>query len=207
MGQSVSAVMKAAMLQNEEAEKMANDALTALHDVAKLQNQLFRSQLANNDARKIPIKKTIFEDTIIRCSVDPDNRDEIAKEVKNMYSQFASEDAAEAIGSVLSINLKNMFANAAGNSNQYTNYFITMGSLPDELFRVDMMVYTYAFTSDALSRVTNNVVAITVVVSSVDKASLDKSAIGAAVQYCYGNAPEEVQKKIFDKLMAVRDSN
>ena len=46
MGQSVSAVMKAAMLQNEEAEKMANDALTALHDVAKLQNQLFRSQLA-----------------------------------------------------------------------------------------------------------------------------------------------------------------
>ena len=38
-----------------------------------------------------------------------------------MYSQFASEDAAEAIGSVLSINLKNMFANAAGNSNQYTN--------------------------------------------------------------------------------------
>ena len=82
-----------------------------------------------------------------------------------------------------------------------------MGSLPDELFRVDMMVYTYAFTSDALSRVTNNVVAITVVVSSVDMAALDKSAIGAAVQYCYGNAPEEVQKKIFDKLMAVRDSN
>lgn len=47
MGQSVSAIREEAKKQNEEAEKMANDSLTALQDIAKLQVQLFKAQVTS----------------------------------------------------------------------------------------------------------------------------------------------------------------
>lgn len=43
MGQAASAIKDAAVKQNQDAEKTANDSLTALQDIAKLQVQLFRS--------------------------------------------------------------------------------------------------------------------------------------------------------------------
>lgn len=50
MGQAVSAVKDAAVKQNQEAERTANDALTALQDLAKLQVQLFKSEVRSVSA-------------------------------------------------------------------------------------------------------------------------------------------------------------
>lgn len=66
-----------------------------------------------------------------------------------------------------------------------------------------MLLYTYSFTSDTLIKVTKNVVAIALVVSSVDMKALDEATIGATVQYAYGGATLEVQQKILDKLTAI----
>jgi hypothetical protein len=67
-----------------------------------------------------------------------------------------------------------------------------------------MLLYTYSFTSDTLIKVTKNVVATSLVVSSVDMKAMDPATIGATVQYCYGAAPLDVQQQILDKLNAVR---
>jgi hypothetical protein len=47
MGQSISAVREAAVQQNKELEKTANDSLTALQDLAKLQVELFKAQVTS----------------------------------------------------------------------------------------------------------------------------------------------------------------
>ena len=70
-----------------------------------------------------------------------------------------------------------------------------------------MLLYTYAFSSDTLVKVTKNVVAISLVVSSVDIKAMDDATIGATVEYCYGSATEEVQQRIVDKLIAIRDKS
>ena len=81
--------------------------------------------------------------------------------------------------------------------------FITVGKLGYPL-RIDMFLYTYNFTSDTLIKITKNVVATSVVVSSVDIAELDESTIGALVSYCYGDAEDSIQQGIIDMLNSIR---
>lgn len=54
-------------------------------------------------------------------------------------------------------------------------------------------------------KVTKDVLATSIVVSSVDIVSLDESTIGALVTYCYGDAEADIQQGILDKLVAVRE--
>lgn len=68
---------------------------------------------------KVPIAKMIVDDVIIQCSIEQDGA-KIAGEVKETYKQFASGETADGIGSVLSMGLKALFGNAAGNSNHTT---------------------------------------------------------------------------------------
>ena len=71
-------------------------------------------------------------------------------------------------------------------------------------YRVDMHLYTYQFTSETLTKVTKNVLAISIVISSVDIGGLDDSTIGAMVQLCYGDADASNQQAILDKLIAIK---
>lgn len=71
-------------------------------------------------------------------------------------------------------------------------------------YRVDMYLYTYQFTSETLIKVTKNVLAISIVISSVDIGGLDDGTIGAMVQLCYGDADESIQQAIIDRLIAIR---
>lgn len=81
--------------------------------------------------------------------------------------------------------------------------FITVGALGYPL-RVDMHLYTYAFKSTTLISVAKNVLAVAIVVSSVDLTTLDESSMGSIVQYCYGGVDEAKQQAILDKLLAVK---
>lgn len=69
-----------------------------------------------------------------------------------------------------------------------------------------MHLYTYSFTSDTLTKVTKNVLAISLMISSVDLVDLTESDLGTIVQICYEHSDEEIMKKILAKLKSVRDT-
>lgn len=205
MGQTASAVKEAAKQQSEEAEKTANDSLTALQDLAKTQVKLFRETVSDDkDPNKINIKKMLSDETMIRCGVKMEG-DKIAEEIETTYGRFASGDIAKGIGSILSTGLKALFGNASGNSNETSKYFITVGELGFPL-RIDILLYSYAFTSDTLIKITKDVVAVSITVSSVDIAGLDDEDLGAMVAFCYGDVDKKMQQSIYDKLVEVRES-
>lgn len=67
-----------------------------------------------------------------------------------------------------------------------------------------MHLYTYQFTSETLIKVTKNVLAVSIVISSVNISALDDSTIGAMVQLCYGAAEDAIQQNILDKLLTIK---
>ena len=71
-------------------------------------------------------------------------------------------------------------------------------------YRVDMHLYTYQFTSETLIRVTKNVLAVSIVISSVKISALDDNTIHVIVRQCYGEAEKAIQQKMFDKLLAIK---
>ncbi|KAI9734494.1 MAG: hypothetical protein M1834_002094 [Cirrosporium novae-zelandiae] len=206
MGQLVSAVRDQARKDNNETEKMANDALNSLMDLAKLQTQLFKTTVrSTGDNFKVNISKTLLEDTVIKCSVTTDAA-LIAEHVKKTYKAFADGDVANGLGTVLEVGLNVLFGSATTNSAEVTKYFITVGSLGYP-YRVDIHLYTYSFTSEALTKITKNVLAISIVVSSVDLTNMNEVDLGSLVQICYEEATEDIQHKILDKLLAIKEKN
>ncbi|KAK4192392.1 hypothetical protein QBC35DRAFT_483637 [Podospora australis] len=128
----------------------------------------------------------------------------MADEIKKSYKRFTNNDFADGSASVLSTSLAALFGNAMRKSNQTTVYFITVGEAGYPL-RVDVLLYSYSFTSDALLKIAKNVLIAATVFSQVDIRSLDDAALGAVVQMSYGGAPQDVQQRMLDRLLAVRD--
>ncbi|KAL4993125.1 hypothetical protein BDV10DRAFT_190264 [Aspergillus recurvatus] len=204
MGVVLSTVRAEARKQSEEVEKNTNDALNSLVDVAKLQTALFKAQVKDpTDTTRISVSKFFREDTVIKCSVDYD-ASLIASHITKVYTSFANKDVASALGDALGAALDALFGSSVANSNEETKYFITVGSLGYP-YRVDMHLYTYGFTSDTLTKVTKNVLAVSVMISSVILVDLTDADLGAIVQVCYEGADENKMQAILDKLIAARD--
>lgn len=205
MGLVLSAARAEARKQQNDTEKITNDALNSLVDLAKLQTALFKAQTKDSsDSTRIKISKFLREDTVIKCSVDYDAT-KISQHVQKVYKAFANSDVAAAIGDALNTALEALFGSSTANSNESSMYFVTVGNLGYP-YRVDMHLYTYSFTSDTLTSVTKNVLAISLMVSSVDLTDLTESDLGTIVQVCYEQSDEAVMTKILDKLKSVRDS-
>ena len=67
-----------------------------------------------------------------------------------------------------------------------------------------MHLYTYSFKSETLTKMTKNVLAVSLMISSVDLTDLTESDLGAIVQACYQESNEETMKKILEKLNKIR---
>lgn len=78
------------------------------------------------------------------------------------------------------------------------------GSFGD-ILRVDIQLYTYTFTSEGLRNVTENIVAIAIVISAIDVAVLDDKTICVIAQLCYEDASDEIQEKIVEKFLALKE--
>ncbi|KAF4444512.1 tyrosine phosphatase protein [Fusarium austroafricanum] len=205
MGQAISDIKATAAKQNPEAERRANDSLTGLYDLAKIQNQLFLSTVSNDqDRNKIPIQKIVTDETLMLCDIDM-RSDMIAAEIERSCGNFATGDVAKGMGSVLSNSLRALFGSARDNSNQTQKYFIAVGKLGYPL-RIDMNLYVYSFTSDALRQVTKNVLIVSATVSSINIATLHEVDIKRAVSYCYGDVEMDLQQRIFDRFMEIRQT-
>ncbi|KAL1854670.1 hypothetical protein Plec18170_004761 [Paecilomyces lecythidis] len=202
MGVVLSAVRNEAKQQSDEVEKNTNDSLNSLVDMAKLQTALFKTQM-KSDTTRINVSKFLREDTVIKCSVDYDAKT-IAEHISTVYKSFANQDVAKALGDVLSAGLDALFGSSVANSNEETKYFITVGKLGYP-YRVDMHLYTYAFTCSTLTGVTKNVLSVSLMVSSVVLTDLTESDLGAIVQVCYQESDEDTMSKILEKLKEARD--
>lgn len=67
-----------------------------------------------------------------------------------------------------------------------------------------MHLYTYSFTSKALTGVTKNVLAVSLMISSVNLTDLTESDLGAIVQVCYQESNEDTMNSILEKLKEAR---
>ncbi|KAH7184687.1 uncharacterized protein B0J16DRAFT_383740 [Fusarium flagelliforme] len=203
---TVSAVKKTTAQQDAETGKRANDSLTSLKDPEKLQGELLQLIVRDDkDPHKLSINGTMWADTLVRCGVDMQG-DGIASEIKQRYGQWAVGQTTMGIKSAISNSLKALFNTTTGNSNQTSKYFIVGGEIGMPL-RIDVLLYTYAFTSEELAKVTKNVVVVSTVSSGIDVASLNESVLRSQVSFCYGDANEEMQKGILDQLMSACTEN
>ena len=87
---------------------------------------------------------------------------------------------------------------------QGTDSFVTVGSLGYP-YHVDMHLYTYSFNSDTLTKVTKNVLAASLLISSIDLTDLTESDLGDIVQVCYDGSSEETKEKTLAALKMIRN--
>ncbi|RFN52843.1 hypothetical protein FIE12Z_2856 [Fusarium flagelliforme] len=201
MGQKLSAVKKTAAQQDAETGKRADDSLTSLKDLRKLRGELLQLIVGDDkDPHKLSINGMMWADTLVRCGVDMQG-DGIASVIQQIYGQWAVGQTAIGIESVISNSLKVLFSTATGNSNQASKCSIAVGDIC-MLLRIDVLLYTYAFTSEELAKVTKNVVVVPTVLSGIDAANLNESVLRSQFSFCYGDANEEMQKGILDQLVS-----
>ncbi|KAK3376403.1 hypothetical protein B0T24DRAFT_218823 [Lasiosphaeria ovina] len=205
MGVAVSAAREEAKKQGNDTEKMTDDALNSIIDVAKLQAELFKAHIKNIlDSTSNEISEFTHEDTVIKCSVEYEPS-KIADHVKTTYGPFASKDVAAAIGDALSVSLGALFESSTANSNEASMVFVTAGNL-DYPYRFDMHLYTYSFSSATLTKVAKNVLAVSLMISSVDLSPLAESDLGVVVDVCYRHSDEAARKPILEKLKTAREA-
>lgn len=84
-----------------------------------------------------------------------------------------------------------MIGNVAANQSEHTTYAITVGALGG-VARIDIDIFCYSYTAEALTKVTNNVVTVSYAISSVDSSRLDANTLRDIVQVCYGGLVDQV---------------
>ncbi|KAI1123317.1 hypothetical protein F5Y10DRAFT_270180 [Nemania abortiva] len=199
MGQTVSNIKN--NLQNTlEKERQANDALNSLQELAGLTSASFYQQILSTrmDSALIPINKIVDNVSFVRCGVSEEAAP-IAKEVEEMFSDFASGKVGQGLSKVLSSGLKLIFGQYSANSAESTKYTIACGELGG-VYRLDIHMYSYQYTSEQLTSITKNVVAMTVVLSSVDTKQLDDNTLRIIVQKCYAACDRTEQEEIYNQI-------
>ncbi|KAI0185615.1 hypothetical protein EV127DRAFT_304393, partial [Xylaria flabelliformis] len=183
-----------------EKEKQANDALNSLQTLAKVTSDSFYKQILSSrtDSALIPINLIIDSQLVIKCGVSEEQAP-IADEIKGIFSDFASGKVGDGVAKVLSSGLKLLFGQYAANSAETTRYLIGCGDLGG-VYRLDIHMFSYQYTSEQLTSITKNVLAVSVVMSSVDTAKIDDNTLLIIVQKCYASCNTEEQRGIYDQI-------
>ncbi|KAJ6543147.1 hypothetical protein B0H19DRAFT_1172900 [Mycena capillaripes] len=68
--------------------------------------------------------------------------------------------------------------------------------------RIDINIFCYTYTAQALTKVTNNVVAVAYTISSVDESKLSTDTLRDIVQVCYEGVVTPAQEEaIYQQLL------
>ncbi|KAK0713377.1 hypothetical protein B0T26DRAFT_873553 [Lasiosphaeria miniovina] len=192
MGVAVSAAGDEVRKQNDDTEKITDDALNSIIDLVKLYKELFKAHIKNIlDSTSNKVTKLTHEETVLEYEAS-----KIADHVK---------DVAAAIGDALSVSLEALFESSTANSNEVSMVFVTASKL-DYPYHVDMHLYTYSFTSATLTKVAENVLAVSPMILSVDLSPLTESDLGVDVDVCYRHSDEAARKPTLEKLKAAREA-
>ncbi|KAJ7140594.1 hypothetical protein C8R43DRAFT_892774 [Mycena crocata] len=189
MGSSVSAMINK---QQGELKAQAQDQLNALLTMADLKFTAFMDSVKDrDDSSTIPIDKILVMDHSVHAGVT-NNADNIKNAVTNAGKAFASGHVLDGITGIVSVGLDAVLGNVAANQSEHTTYAITCGELGG-VMRVDINIFCYTYTATALTKVTNNVVAVAYTISSVDTSKLDSDTLRNIVQVCYSGAVTKVR--------------
>ncbi|KAI1739957.1 hypothetical protein F4680DRAFT_420791 [Xylaria scruposa] len=199
MGQSPSTLI-ANFQKDAEKEKKANDALQALMEMAKLQQDKFYLvvQANMNSQKLIPVDVIIRQENILQAtsSTEITGVDDI---INTTFAAFAAGDVANGVASIVQTGLNLLVGSYSGNISSRDSYVITAGKIGG-IMRIDMHFFAYQFTSSQLTDICKQVVSVSVVVSSVDSSKLSNSTLRNIVQIVYGNLPTEDQSRILEQL-------
>ncbi|KAI7763832.1 hypothetical protein LZL87_014010 [Fusarium oxysporum] len=102
-----------------EKEKLAEDALNAMLELAEQQKDAFYLKVTNPnvDRKLIPIDQILFHDFLVRCDVSVGNTD-VGAIINKTYSNFAKGAIANAIGKVLDSGLDLLLGSYKGNTSK-----------------------------------------------------------------------------------------
>ncbi|KAJ6543148.1 hypothetical protein B0H19DRAFT_1239242 [Mycena capillaripes] len=117
------------------------------------------------------------QDFIVNAGVT-NNSDSIKNAITAAAKDFTS------ITAIIGKGLDVVFENVTANQSEYTTFAIVCGEL-GRIMRIDINIFCYTYTAQALTRVTNNVVAVAYTISSVDESKLDADTLRDIVQVCY----------------------
>ncbi|KAI0838654.1 hypothetical protein F5Y06DRAFT_296269 [Hypoxylon sp. FL0890] len=206
MGQTVSSLIEN-LQQDAEKEKKANDALNALVEMAKLQQERFSMTVQNNigNQKLIPVDVIIAQDGILQATMSSEVTG-VGEIISNSFSAFASGDVAKGVTSLVQTGLNILIGSYSGSTSSRDSYIITTGELGG-VMRIDMHFFAYRYTSSQLTEICKQVISVNIVISSVDISRLSDSTLRAIVQNVYGALPIDDQKRILAQLQeAAKDS-
>ncbi|KAL8664823.1 MAG: hypothetical protein Q9202_002685 [Teloschistes flavicans] len=112
MGQSISSLVED-LQQNAEKEKLANDAMNSLIELAKMQVEAF--ELAISDTVMIPIDKILEKDHLIQCNISNDPS-KVGDMIGDIFSSFISGDILGGVSKLVNNGLKILLGSYSGNS-------------------------------------------------------------------------------------------
>ncbi|KAI0528344.1 hypothetical protein GGR58DRAFT_509588 [Xylaria digitata] len=204
MGQTISAVVD--KFDDDSAkQKLADDALNSLLEMAKLQVSAFKLAISNPnfDAKLIPIEKILSSESVIQANIQntPTN---VGGVIKDAFSAFANGPVVDGIATLINSGLKVLLGSYSGNTSTRDTYLISTGTLGG-VYRVDIHFFAYRFRSDQLKDVTKEVLAVSVVISSAELKGLSNNTLRNIVQQTYGTSTNEEQEKIFQQIKTARD--
>ncbi|KAI8623251.1 hypothetical protein F5Y19DRAFT_459071 [Xylariaceae sp. FL1651] len=206
MGQQVSALIDA-FDNDAEKEKLANDALNSLVELAKLQIAAFELAISNPnfDAKKIPIDQIISSDSIIQAKISNTPAD-IGKVINDTFSAFAEGHVADGIAKLVNSGLTLLLGSYSANTSTRDTYVITTGDLGG-VFRIDMHFFAYRFTSTQLKESVKEVLAVSIVISSADLSTVSDNTLRVIVQQTYSESTKDEQTAIYEQLKKARDED
>lgn len=199
MGQSASQIEEQAQAKAAEDQKQAQDALNALSTIAKLKKDAFFEMIkSKGDDDEVKIDKVIIKEGDMKCSVTK-NSDDLKKGINDIVGSFCKGDFAGAISGIVNTGLDMVMGNYTANQSEHQLYCILVQG--EVLSRLDVYLYSYAYTSKSMISVTENVVVYAYAVSSIDVQSLDRSTLMSIISTQYQAIDQ--QEKLLEEIMKI----
>ncbi|KAJ7321875.1 hypothetical protein DFH08DRAFT_818251 [Mycena albidolilacea] len=184
MGSSISSIINK---QQGDLKAQAKDQLNVLLTMADL-NAL------------IPVDKIL----VMNYNSLPDNIETV---ITNTGKVFVSGNILNRLTAVLGAGLDVVFGNVAANQAECTTYSITCGDL-GIIMHINISTFCYTFSSPGLTQVTNNIVSVTYMVSSINSSKLDRDTIQDIIQVCYGRVvPQDQLLTIYQQIITAFNGN
>ncbi len=198
MGKAISTIIKSVSEVDPEDQKLAKDSLNSLMDLAKVQLENFNKKIIMSGTtadKLIPINKVIKAESVIRANAAKD-ANSLKNDMSSIVDNFVGGSTKEGVKDLFSVGITALFDSMSGSSNQVEKYVIAIGPLGG-LYRIDYYLYTYQFTAKKLVENVENVVVVSLVISSIETKDLDTNTLRVIIQNTYTESNLELMEKIY----------
>lgn len=115
MGQSVSSTIDA-LENNAQKEKLANDAMNSLIELAKMQVREFELAVrSTSDKQMVPVDKILGSDKIIQCNISSEPS-KVEDMISNTFTSFITGDVLGGVSKLVANGIKLLLGSYSGSS-------------------------------------------------------------------------------------------